>query len=150
MDKMNSIWEAIKMAFSGFFNLGTVGGLFAGIVIYVFVCGVTIYCEDKELFMRLLAELQLRLGVSKNRWAKHIATWLWARIINLDYARRCELAMQASSEEEQFWHLLQLPNLSYGKKSILRACRMVAGKVGISDRVAKAAQVCVDKMEHSQ
>jgi len=145
---MDNLWEiikAIKTAFSGILNLGTLIGLFAGIIIYIFICAVTVYYEEKELFISLLAELQLRLGVIRNRRFRHISRWLWFKIIDLDCKRRCQLAIHSANEKYRVWLILQLPYFGHRKKQIARTCRLIANTPGISEKIAKAAQICIEK-----
>lgn len=106
---MENLWEVTKTAFSGIFNLGTLVGLLTGVFVYGLVCLITIYLENKEFAMRLLAVTQYQLGMLRNKWANIMARWLWTKIINLDYKRMCQLVVRTTNDEEQ---CLALRNLS--------------------------------------
>lgn len=134
---MEGAWEAVKIAFSGIFNWGTLIGMFAGITVYAWVCIIITYLENKEYTMRLFALLQLWLGNIRNQWARNTARWLWVRIIRLDYERRCQLAVESANERN--WHLKQFTNFGYDKK-IANTCRIFMSKAAVSENVAKRKQ----------
>jgi hypothetical protein len=120
---MNNLWEVIKTAFSGIFNLGTLIGLLTAVFVYGVVCIITIYRENKEFAINLLAMAQFQLDMLRNKWAKIIARWLWAKIIYIDYKRRCQLVVHPTNDGD--WHaailyLSQVKDKSENVKNLIK------------------------------
>jgi len=113
---MDGWLEAIRVALSGIINWSTLIGLTGGVVVYALFSTIASRLDDKEYMIRLLARLQMWLECRKNRWAKLIGKWLWARIIALDYDWRYQIIVDRINEDtNSFSDISRLSQVEYGQ-----------------------------------
>jgi len=98
---MDTLWTAIKMGFAGIANPFTLFWLVVGTFVYGIGCVIVSSCEDKAFLMGILGDLQLRLGQVNVRWVRRIARWLWVKMFDLDYQRRCEFLTSSTVDQKQ-------------------------------------------------
>lgn len=142
---MGNLWEVIKLAFSGIFNWGTVVILSIGFTVYCVFAILSIYFDQKDHLMSVIATLQLKLGAAKNKMGKGIASWLWTLIMNLDYNKRCRFVVYGDSEKEKLWIIRQFINFRYNRK-IANTCRFIAFSSDISKKLSDAARDVLKKV----
>lgn len=150
---MDTLWEVIKVAFSGIFNMATFLGVLIGVLVYGLVWKIYVRFEgskDLDCIMKLIGSIQFYLGTLRNKWARKFTNWLWIRIISLDCKKYCRLAIHSADKRHRVWLILQLPYLGHRKKIIARTCRAIASTPGISEEEAKAAQICIKKVEEQE
>lgn len=141
---MDSYLDALRMAFSGIFNWVTLVGLLLGILVYGLLSAISTHRENKVYLMRLFGRLQVWLGSFEYSCAKRSATWLWSKIMDLDCARLCQLAMRPTNKNTRLWTIRQLGNFGYNKR-IANTCRLIASESGNPKDIAEAARDSWDK-----
>lgn len=90
-----------------------------------------------------------KAGKTRNKFAKNLASWIWTVIMNLDYKKRCRLAICGGCEDEKLWIVRQFSNFGYDRR-IERTCKIIARATGVSKSLAEAARIALEKIKSRQ